>query len=205
MSRKGCKTQKKNKKSGNGTSKKNGNIKWVITIVIWTFILSVLISFITSVVMGQVSLEMAFIVLIFIILLGIIFDVIGIAVAVASEVPVHSMAARRVPGSRQTIMLIKNADRVSNFCNDVVGDISGIVSGATSAAIVSQIARAHEITDVVFLGLIITGLVASTTVGGKALGKSFAISKSNHIVYRVGLILFYIERFFISGKLKKGK
>ncbi len=197
------KGQKINGKLGNG--KKGTKSKWVIFIVIWTFILSILISFLTSVVMGQVSLQMAFVVLIFIVLLGIVFDIIGISVAVASEIPIHSMAARKVAGAKQTIRLIKNADKVSNFCNDVVGDIAGIVSGTTSAAIVSQLVLNYNTSNVFFLGLIMTGIVASVTVGGKAIGKSFAISKSNLIIYRVGLILYYIESFFMSLIKKKDK
>ncbi|MCG8502638.1 MAG: hypothetical protein MJB12_19820 [Firmicutes bacterium] len=179
-------------KSDNSTNKKS-SYSWVVVIVIWTFILSMFISFIASTLMGYVSLGMAFIVLIVIILLGIIFDVIGIAVTAASERPFHSMGAQKIDGARQTIKLIRNADKVSNFCNDVVGDIAGIISGATSATIVTQLARSFSLIDAVTIGLILTGFVASLTVGGKAVGKSVAIANSNTIIYKVGLLIYYFE------------
>ncbi len=175
-------------------SNKKSNFKWVFIIVIWTFVLSILISFISSIVMGYVSLGIAFVVLIVIILMGIIFDTIGIAVAVANEVPFHAMASQKKNGAKQTIRLIKNADKVSNFCNDVIGDIAGIVSGATSATIVARLVTMVGFKDSVVVSLVLTGLVASLTVGGKAFGKSIAINNSKEIIYRVGLLVYYFDR-----------
>ncbi len=175
-------------------SNKKSNIKWVFTIVIWTFVLSIVFSFISSIVMGYVSLWIAFIVLITIIFMGIIFDTIGIAVAVATEVPFHSMASQKKKGAKQSIWLIKNADKVSNFCNDVIGDIAGIISGATSATIVARLVAMYGLKDAVIVSLVLTGLVASLTVGGKAVGKSIALNNSKKIIYRVGLLVYYFDR-----------
>ena len=72
---------------------------------------------------------MAFLILLVIVMVGIIFDIIGVAVTSADEKPFHSMAARKVPGSQEAIKLLRNAERVSSICNDVVGDICGVVSG----------------------------------------------------------------------------
>jgi len=103
------------------------------------------------------------------------------------------MAARRVFGAKRAIQLIKNADKVSNFCNDVVGDIASIISGATVASIIAQISVAYSIKNVIWLSLVMTGLVAAITVGGKALGKTLAIIKGNDIIFFVARVISIFE------------
>ena len=74
--------------------------------------------------------------------LGILFDIIGVAVTAADPRPFHSMAAHKEPGAKEALMLLRNAGRVSSVCNDVVGDICGIVSGTTTAVIVVRLQAA---------------------------------------------------------------
>lgn len=109
--------------------------------------------------------------------LGIVFDILGVAVTAADEKPFHSMAAHREKGAREALSLLKNASHVSSVCNDVVGDICGIVSGTTAAVIVVQLQRALS-TRTVLLSVGVTALISGLTIGGKALGKTFAIKKS---------------------------
>ena len=116
-------------------------IRWVVTIFLVTIVVSGTISFISDEVMQSSSILAAFLILIVIILIGIIFDIIGMAVATADEKPFHSMAARKVPGAQAAIRLLRNAERVSSICNDVVGDICGVVSGSASATIAAQLLR----------------------------------------------------------------
>ena len=118
---------------------KRKNIQWVVTIFITTILISGMISLISDEVMAGSSLAVAFCILLAIIFLGILFDIIGMAVATADEKPFHSMASRKVPGAQEAIRLLRNAERVSSICNDVVGDICGVVSGAASATIAAQI------------------------------------------------------------------
>ncbi len=84
---------------------------------------------------------------------------------------------------------MRKADRVANICNDVVGDICGTVSGGLGAAIAIVFFGSGN----VWGGVVITGLVSAFTVGGKAMGKSFAIKKSNEIVWQVARILAFRE------------
>jgi CBS domain containing-hemolysin-like protein len=144
--------------------------------------------------LSNVNLFFAFIILIIIILFGILFDVIGVAVTAAEEVPFHSMASRKVKGSKTAIKLIRNADKVSNFCNDVIGDVCGVISGGTGAVIIGKIIAATNIQNKVILTLAISAIIASITVGGKALGKNFAISESSNIVYFVAWIIESIKK-----------
>lgn len=171
------------------------NYKWIIGIIIWTFIISSLISFISDLLLSNVNLLVAFFILVVIIVIGILFDIIGVAVTAADEVPFHSMASRKVKGSKIAVTLIRNADKVSNFCNDVIGDVCGVISGGTGAVIIEKIITTSGINNKTVLTLAISALIASMTVGGKAFGKNFAISQSNNIVYSVA---WFVET--IKGK-----
>lgn len=164
-------------------------VKWVVLIFILSFIISSTISYVSDIFLNRVDILIAFIILIVIVFIGIIFDIIGMAVAAANETPFHSMASKKVKGSKMAVIMIRNADKVSTFCNDVIGDICGIVSGTTGAVIVVKIISSTTIQNGTILTLLISGIIASLTVGGKAIGKIFAISKSNIIVYKVAWIL----------------
>jgi CBS domain containing-hemolysin-like protein len=172
---------------------KNDNYKWILGIVFWTFIISSSISYISDLFLAKVEILVAFIILIIIILTGILFDIIGVSVTAADEVPFHSMASRKVKGARTSVALIRNADKVSNFCNDVIGDVCGIISGATGAIIIGKIITSTGVENKIVLSLVISGLIASMTVGGKAIGKNFAISQSNNIVYSVAWFIETIK------------
>ena len=142
----------------------------------------------------------AFLILLAIILIGIIFDIIGMAVATADEKPFHSMAARKVPGAHEAIQLLRNAERVSSICNDVVGDIRGVVSGSASATIAVQVLVNFEVAWPQMVSLLMSAMAAGLTVGGKAVGKTFAVNSCTQIVHTVGRILHSLAR--IAGKKK---
>ncbi len=171
------------------TGGKTSDNSWVIKTIIITFTMSAFFTVLSSGVMEMVSIWVAILILFLIILTGIIFDIIGMAVTTAAEAPFHSMAAHRIKGSARAIKLIKSKDKVSNFCNDVVGDICGIISGSASATVVAYIIKTAPTLNGFLMSLVITASVAAITVGGKAMGKGFAIRYSNSIVYTVARIL----------------
>lgn len=171
------------------TSDVKPDYKWIIGIIIWTFIISGSITLISETMLSKVNIYIAFIILVLIILIGIVFDIIGVAVTAADETPFHSMASKKVHGARKAVSLIRNADKVSNFCNDVIGDVCGVVSGGTGAVIVTKIMSSTSIKEGLILTVAISAAIASLTVGGKALGKNYAISQSNNIVYGVAWLL----------------
>ena len=125
---------------------------------------------------------------------GILFDIIGVAVTAADPRPFHSMAAHKEPGAKEALMLLRNAGRVSSVCNDVVGDICGIVSGTTTAVIVVRLQAAFSLPESVLLSVAVTALVSGLTIGGKALGKTVALNKSTSVVYWVGRFLHLFHR-----------
>jgi len=183
---------------------KRKQVKWIVTIFFVTMLISGTISFLSDILMENSSMAVAFVILLAIILIGIIFDIIGMAVATADEKPFHAMAARKVPGARAAISLLRNAERVSSICNDVVGDICGVVSGSASATIAAQILRNFEFSWPQIVGLLMSALCAGLTVGGKAIGKSFAVNSCTQIVHTVGKIIFALRNLTGgSGKKKK--
>ena len=164
-------------------------IRWVVTIFFVTILISGTISLVSDEVMANSSVAVAFVILLAIIFLGIVFDIIGMAVATADEKPFHSMAARKVPGAHEAIRLLRNAERVSSICNDVVGDLCGVVSGSASATIAALILINVEVGWPRGVSLVMSALVAGLTVGGKAIGKSIAVKSCTKIVHLVGRVI----------------
>ena len=174
-------------------------IRWVVAVFFVTLVVSGIISLVSDEVMASSGLLAAFAILLGIVFLGIIFDIIGMAVATASEKPFHSMAARKVPGAQEAIRLLRNAERVSSICNDVVGDICGVVSGSASATIAALILTHVDAVWPRAVSLSMSALVAGLTVGGKAIGKTVAVNSCTQIVHLVGRVLNTLNRL---GKKK---
>ena len=148
------------------------------------------------------SLWFSFCFLLVIILFGIIADVLGTAVAAANEAPFHAKAAKKVRGAKESVMLVRNADRVANITNDVIGDIAGTVSGALGIALGLQMILYWQEHNQYLLNMLITALIASFTVGGKAWGKRIALSKPNEVIFVAGLVIAAVSDLAIFGRGK---
>ncbi|MBN2852754.1 MAG: Mg2+ and Co2+ transporter CorB [Clostridia bacterium] len=190
--------EKKEIKIYRRNNKKSKGYSWIFYVTIISFILSALLISVTSKVLQDVSVVTAMIILAIIIFIGIIFDTVGISVASASVATFHSMAAKKMYGAKKAIWLVNNADKVSSFCNDVIGDICGVISGAASALIIVVLLSNMESVETSWPNLVMSGLVASITVGGKAVGKRIAVNKGNNIVYKTGVIIQ-----FFTGRREK--
>jgi CBS domain containing-hemolysin-like protein len=137
------------------------------------------------------SIYLAFLLLLLVIMIGILFDIIGVAITAVDEVPFHSRAARKLPGAAHALHLIRRADQVANFCSDVIGDICGILSGGISTAIALSIILHEELSWL--LTAILAGMVAALTVGIKTFTKKYSINEADSIVYAVGKLLYYFK------------
>lgn len=168
--------------------KKKNDYKWIITITVLAFLISLSFSLISEMIIPNVTLIVALFVTALFIFIGIIFDMVGISVTVADIKTFNSMASKQVKGAKLAVKLTQNASKVSSFCNDVIGDICGIISGSTGVAISSIISSKMHV-DLLIITLITTATIASLTIGGKALGKSIAMNKSTLILYRFSKIL----------------
>ncbi len=191
----------KSKKPSDESRKKA--FKWVVTITIWSFLISCFMQTIQESLMSRVNILVACLILFSFVFIGIIFDIIGMAVTAANEVPFHSLASRKIRGAKEAVDLIRNADKVGNICNDVIGDIVGIIAGSATTAIVVMINVFSPGINEFILSVCLTGLVAAVTIGGKAVGKGIALNNSNNIVFTVGKIvsLFKLKK----SKKKKAK
>ena len=169
-----------------------GNKGWILKITLVSIVTSVVFTLVSTEVLSGAGYIAAFITLMFFVALGIVFDVIGVAVTAAVEAPFHSMAAHHERGATEAIALIKNADKVSSVCNDVVGDISGIVSGTMAALFAARLALSFSASGLL-LQLIISGAVTGLMIGGKAAGKNLAINNTNTIILRIGKILSFFS------------
>ena len=168
--------------------KKNKNYGWILLITILSFIISFSFSFISETILPGVNITLGIIIVLIFILLGVLFDMIGVAVATANDAPFHSMASQKVKCAPVAIKMLKNASKVSSFCNDVIGDICGIISGSAGVTIALKVSNSLEI-EALIPTLIVTALIAAMTIGGKACGKNIALTKSNMIIYETAKLL----------------
>ncbi|MEQ6376493.1 hypothetical protein RZN22_01395 [Bacillaceae bacterium S4-13-58] len=182
------------------------SMKFSISIAVITFVLAAIFSIVSTYFLGGVSWAIGVVIVFIIVLIGVVFDMLGIAATAADETPFHAMAAEKVKGSKHAIRIVRNADKFASFCNDVIGDISGIVSGTASALVVLQltlqIGEREESFAHIVISVIFTSTVAAMTVGGKALGKYMAIHSSTPIIFFVGKVLDFIENKFKINLLK---
>ena len=171
---------------------KESNTKWIIEAFIITFILSGIISYISQNGITKLNIVPAIIILVIVVFLGIFFDIVGVAVTVANEEHFHAKATKKAEGAKSSLNLIKNASKVANFCADVIGDICGVISGAIGTMIALKISNTYGATT--NIQFVISALIASITVGGKAIGKQIATKNSTEIVNKVGVILSKFEK-----------
>ncbi|HHX48968.1 MAG TPA: hypothetical protein GX709_01040 [Clostridiales bacterium] len=170
-------------------------IKWVLIVTVLTFVLAFLFSFVAEITVSKAGLIFSLVLLFILILINYFFDAIGVAATACEEQPFHSMASRKEKGAKMAIMLVKNADKVSSMCCDVIGDICGIISGACSISIVLMLSTKINNPQTTFwLTIAFSALVSAITVGGKALIKIFAIRKSKNIILLTAKFLSIFSR-----------
>ena len=183
--------------------------KWTITITVITFLLAAVFTVVSTVALNGVGWISGLAIVLSIVLIGIFFDMIGIAATAADEIPFHAMASNRIHGARHSIRIIRNADRFASFCNDVIGDISGIVSGTATAIVIVQLSISFDWKEASMAenigSIILTSLIAALTVGGKAMGKTLAIRYSKDIIFAVGKLLYILEEHFQIVIIKENK
>ena len=167
--------------------------KWILTVFILSFILSVIFSGISTAMTNNFHTIVLVIVILLVIGIGILFDMIGVAVLTCKESNLHAKAAKKLKGAKNAISLIKNSTKVSSVCNDVIGDICGIVSGSLGAALTLDIVGAINVSSVLTT-MIVTATISALTVGFKAIFKDVAEKNSDAIVYTCGRALSIFKK-----------
>lgn len=165
------------------------DFRWIALIFLTTVLISALMSFVSSNLLEGAGLALSFLILICIVLTGILFDIIGVAVTAADEVPFHAMASRKVPEAEDALRLIRNAGKVSSFC----GDICGVISGSAAAVIAARVLILSKSKSEIFITLLLSAVVSGVTVGGKACGKSLAMNSSTAVVRTAAKVLCFFR------------
>ena len=173
--------------------KSSSPYRWALTAFLMAVVLSAILTLASESMLDGAGMAVALLILLLFIGLGIVFDIIGVAVTAADPRPFHSMAAHKEKGAKEALTLLRNASQVSSVCNDVVGDICGIVSGTTAAVIVVRLQEALSLRSVL-VSVAVTALISGLTIGGKALGKTFAMKQSTKVVYWAGRFLHIFHR-----------
>ena len=168
------------------------NVNWIYKVFLLSFILSIVFSSGSSYIANYANSIILGIIIITVIIVGIVFDMIGVAVLTSNESSLHAKASKKLKGAKEAISLLKNAPRVSSVCNDVVGDVCGIVSGSLGAVLTINIATYFHL-NIVLVTTIVTAVISALTVGGKAIFKTIATKKADNIVYNVGKIISYFK------------
>src|SRR5699024_6187035 len=106
----------------------------------------------------------------------------------------------KVKGAKESLFVVRNADRFASFCNDVIGDISGIVSGTALTVVLVQIGKILEVSEgstfEITLSVMMTSILAALTVGRKGLGKTFDLKSSTQVVLVAGKVIYFLEHTF---------
>lgn len=166
--------------------------KWILQVFIISFLLSAAFSGLSSFVSDFNILLLLFI-LILVISIGILFDMIGVAVLTAEEAPFHARSAKKVKEASASLKLLKNSTKVSSICNDIVGDICGIVSGSLGATLTLYLIETLKI-PILLATILVTSFISAITVGGKAYFKNVATKKSDSIVFLAGKIMQFFSK-----------
>ncbi len=179
------------KSDSNKAKKKRRNIsvRWALLSFLLTLVLSGVMTYISSTLIEGATFWVALFVLIVIVLIGVFFDMVGVAVTSAQEAPFVAMTSKKVKGAKNSLQVLKHAEKVSNVCNDVVGDICSVVAGTAAAAMAFMVAAPTGFWNAALWGVIISALVSALTVSLKALGKGVAITSNKQIIEITGKVL----------------
>ncbi len=177
-------------------SKGDNSVKWIVTVTLMSFVSTMFITYLSDLLLSDTSLLISLLLLILIILFGIFSDIVGVAVTAVKPQPFNAMAAQKVFGAKMAVEMIKRAPKLSSVCNDVIGDICGIVSGAVGVSIVAQLHAYFSTIPLVVISLVLSGLIAAFTIGGKAIGKDYAINNSVSVIYFVARIVAAVFKVF---------
>ena len=164
------------------------NTKWIIEITLIAFIITIIFSLGSQELLKDVHIITGIIIILIFIFIGVIFDIIGVAVQSSELTPFHAMASKKVKNAKTAKKMLKNSAQVSSFCNDVIGDICNIISGSAGVVVSNAIANKFNF-DITLTTLITTSIIASLTIGGKAIGKNIAVNKSEYIVTKVTKVM----------------
>jgi hypothetical protein len=176
---------------------------WPVKAFIMTIFVSLAFSIISEFTLTNVGIVVSVFLILLLLAVGIIADMIGVAATACSIEPFTAMSSRRVKGARVAIIIVKNSEKVSSICNDIIGDICGILSGAAGAAITLKMMNPSMVNSLqVLIAASVSAIIAGLTIFGKALCKKYAINNCTKIILTVSKTLSLFQRVN-KNKIKK--
>ena len=166
---------------------------WIWQITLLSLALSALFAVISELMLSHTNLILALLLILILVAISVLFDIIGMAVTAGNVKPLLENKSRGVRGAEVAVWLVKNADKVSSICTDVIGDICSILSGAAGVAISIIIVSNTPSIGSFFISILISSLIASINVLAKAIGKTYAIRCADIILLKIGKFLSIIK------------
>ena len=80
--------------------------QWVLCVFILSFVLSMFMSWSSSVALASVGIAVASVTVLLLVFIGILFDILGVAVTSAEMAPLVAMASRKVKGAKQALWML---------------------------------------------------------------------------------------------------
>ena len=165
---------------------------WIYKVFLMTFFLSIIFSFATNTITTNANIYVMTIITFIVIIIGIIFDMIGTATLSSDEAGFHAKSSRKIKGAKESITLLKNSVKVASVCNDVIGDICGIVSGGMGTMVAIKLSEIINVNNTL-VSIVVAAIISSLTVGGKAIFKKVAVKNCDDIVFFVGKIKSFLK------------
>jgi CBS domain containing-hemolysin-like protein len=187
-------------------SSRKGSIRFALFVSTLTVPLGILFDT-STIFLNRSSWFVGVLIVVTIVLVGVVFDMLGLAAAAARETPFHAMASKRVFGAKNAIRIVRNAEKVSSVCSDVIGDIAGVLSGAGALAVSVQLINAIHVYGWhrEAVSILLTAFITAFTVGTKAVGKTFAIQSPTPIVLAAARIWTSMSFIGRNKKVKQKK
>lgn len=169
-------------------SKRKFKWLWPIQVLLITTIIAFSMSIASEFLLSITGIILSVVLLLVFISIAMLFDMLGVASTSANIEPFLSMASRKIRGAKESIKIVRNAEKVSSFSCDIIGDMCGIICGSIGASFVVRIALMGNISQII-LSAVVSGIIAGLTVFLKAVGKNLAINKANNIIFALGKFL----------------
>lgn len=176
-------SKRKNSKNKNQKHKRIPPwLAWGLGVLVLSFGLTVLFSFLTEISIKDSPAFVCIIVLVVLLVLNISCDVLANAIISCNPEAFHAMASNKIRGAKRAVTFCKNASKLGSIFADVIGDICGIVSGAAGTALALHFAFDGKILQLI-ASIGVSAVIGALTVGGKAIFKHFAIKYNKGIVF----------------------
>lgn len=181
---------------------KQNSVRWAFKTFILSICLSIVFSVISQSLFPHLSVILSIFVIVFFVALSTIFDMVGVAVTSAELQNLKKYEKHK--SFATAVKLCENTEKISSFCGDVVGDICGILSGAGGVSLVLSMNITEP--NVYFIVTCLnSSLIAGLTIFCKAILKGYAVENAEKVVIKTASILDFSPKNILKHRKSKKK